>query len=121
VVQSVVAISKNDQRLLGQMAQRQAITNQEDTIYSVKRLVGRKFTDVIVKHDIDCLLYEITGTPNGDCQVVMGGKKYSPQEISAMMLRKLKAAAEDAKMLEGNRAPCLLPKIIERLQSAQIC
>jgi len=94
VVPSVVAISKNGQRLTGQMAQRQAITNPENTIYSVKRLIGHKFKDFTVQDDIKRLPYKIAGAPNGDCQVVMGGKKYSPQEISAMILQKLKADAE---------------------------
>jgi molecular chaperone DnaK len=94
VVPSVVAINKNGQLLIGQMAQRQAILNPENTIFSIKRLIGRKFKDPTVQYDIECLPYKITEAPNGDCWVVMGGKKYSPQEISAMILQKLKTDAE---------------------------
>ncbi len=94
VVPSVVAMSKDGYLLIGQMAQRQAIRNPENTIYSIKRLIGRKFKESIVQDDIKRLPYKITEASNGDCRVVMGGKEYSPQEISAMILQKLKADAE---------------------------
>jgi len=94
LVPSVVAIDKNGEWLVGELAKRQAILNPEDTVFSVKRLIGRKFTDTIVQADMRRLPYKVTEASNGDCSVVMGGKEYSPQEISAMILQKLKADAE---------------------------
>jgi len=94
LIPSVVAISKTGERLVGEIAKRQAIVNPENTIFSIKRLIGRKFKDATVQHDIKRLPYKITEAPNGDCRVVMGGKEYSPQEISAMILQKLKVDAE---------------------------
>jgi len=94
LVPSVVAISKSGERLVGEIAKRQAIVNPENTIFSIKRLIGRKFNDATVQYDIKRLPYKITEAPNGDCRVVMGGKEYSPQEVSAMILQKLKADAE---------------------------
>jgi len=94
LVPSVVAIGKNGERLVGELAKRQAIVNPENTIFSIKRLIGRKFKDHVIQYDIKRLPCKITETPNGDCRVMMGGKKYSPQEISAMILQKLKADAE---------------------------
>ncbi len=90
---SVVAINKNDERLVGQVAQRQRVTNAKNTIYGVKRLIGRKFTDPEVQKDLDIMPYEIV--KNGDgVKVKMGDKEYSPEEVSAMILGKLKADAE---------------------------
>ena len=94
LVPSVVAIGKNGERLVGEPAKRQAVVNPENTVFSVKRLIGRKFKDAIVQADINRLPYKITEASNGDCRVVMGGKEYSPQEISAMILQRLKADAE---------------------------
>jgi len=94
LVPSVVAIDKKGQRLVGRLARRQAVTNSENTIYSVKRLMGRKFGDAETKRTQELVPYEITKAPNGDTQVVMDGKDYSPPEISAMILQKLKADAE---------------------------
>ncbi len=94
LVPSVVAISKSGERLVGEIAKRQAIVNPENTIFSIKRLIGRKFNDATVQYDIKRLPYKITEAPNGDCRVVMGGKEHSPQEVSAMILQKLKADAE---------------------------
>ena len=91
---SVVAISKSGERLVGQVAKRQAITNSENTIFSIKRLMGRKYGDPIVQRDTQLLPYKITEAPNGDARVVMGGKDYSPPEISAMILQKLRQDAE---------------------------
>jgi len=91
---SVVAMSKNGERLVGWLAKRQAITNPDNTIYSIKRLIGRKFTDSVVQGDIKRLPYKITEADNGDCRVVMSEKEYSPAEISAMVLQKLRSDAE---------------------------
>ena len=91
---SVVAISKTGERLVGWLAKRQAVTNPENTVFSIKRLMGRKFKDASVQFDMKRLPYKITEAPNGDCKVVMGGKEYSPPEISAMILQKLKTDAE---------------------------
>jgi molecular chaperone DnaK len=94
LVPSVVAISKNGERLVGEIAKRQSIVNPENTIFSIKRLIGRKLQDPSVQFDLKRLPYKITEAPNGDCRIVMGGKEYSPQELSAMILQKLKADAE---------------------------
>jgi len=94
LVPSMVSIGKGGERLVGELAKRQAIVNPENTISSIKRLIGRKFKNRTVQEDMKRLPYEITAAPNGDCRVVMGGKEYSPQEISAMILQKLKADAE---------------------------
>ena len=94
LVPSVVAVSKAGERLVGEIAKRQAIVNPDNTIFSIKRLIGRKFKDASVQSDIKRLPYKITEAANGDCRVVMGGKEYSPQELSSMILQKLKADAE---------------------------
>jgi len=94
LVPSVVAISKTGERLVGELAKRQAVVNPENTIFSIKRLIGRKFKSDSVQHDMKRLPYKITEAPNGDCRVVMGDREYSPQELSAMILQKLKTDAE---------------------------
>jgi molecular chaperone DnaK len=91
---SVVAITKSGERAVGLLAKRQAIINPENTIYSIKRLMGRKFTDPTVQDDMKRLPYKIVPASNGDAHVIMGGKEYSPPEITAMILQKLKADAE---------------------------
>ncbi len=91
---SVVAVSKSGERLVGTVAKRQAVTNPDNTIFSIKRMMGRKYGDPVVKRDIELLPYKITEAPNGDARVVMGGKEHSPPEISAFILQKLKADAE---------------------------
>jgi len=90
---SVVAINKSGERLVGQVAQRQRVTNAKNTIYGVKRLIGRKFTDHEVQKDIDIMPYEIVKA-NGGVKVTLGDKDYSPEEVSAMILSKIKADAE---------------------------
>jgi len=92
---SVVAITDKGERLVGQIAKRQAITNPENTIFSIKRLMGRKFQTPEVDHAKKRLPYKIVAAPNSDAHVEIFGKKYSPPEISAMILQKLKQAAED--------------------------
>ena len=94
LVPSVVAISKQGERLVGQLARRQAVMNPENTIFSVKRFMGRKFNDPEVQKAMESVPYKVSAAPNGDVQVHMGGKTYSPPEISAMILQKLKAVAE---------------------------
>src|SRR5918911_1499572 len=91
---SVVAITKSGERLVGQVAKRQAVTNPENTIFSIKRLMGRKYDDPEVQRTMKSVPYKITRASNGDVRVVMGGREYSPPEISAMILQKLKADAE---------------------------
>jgi len=90
---SVVAINKNGERLVGQVAQRQRVTNAKNTIYGVKRLIGRKFGDKEVQKDLDIMPYEIVKKGDG-VAIKMGDKDYSPEEVSAMILSKLKADAE---------------------------
>jgi molecular chaperone DnaK len=92
---SVVAITEKGERLVGQIAKRQAITNPENTIFSIKRLMGRKFSSAQVEHARERLPYKIVQAANGDAHVDIRGKQYSPPEISAMILQKLKQAAED--------------------------
>jgi len=91
---SVVAMDKKGERLVGLLAKRQAVTNPENTIFSIKRLIGRKFKESEVQNDIKRLPYKMVEAKNGDAWVVMGGKEYSPAEISAMILQKLKIDAE---------------------------
>jgi len=91
---SVVAVSKTNERHVGQVAKRQAVTNPDNTIFSIKRLMGRKYDDPEVEKDRKLLPYKIVKAANGDAHVEMGGKTYSPPEISAMLLQKLKTDAE---------------------------
>ena len=100
VTPSVAAVNiKNDERYMGQAAKRQAVTNPENTIFSIKRLIGRKYDDPEVQRDIEVLPFKIVNASNGDAHVLMGGRTYSPAEVSAMTLQKLKQDAE-AKMGE---------------------
>jgi molecular chaperone DnaK len=91
---SVVAISKTGERLVGQVARRQAITNADNTVFSIKRLMGRKYDEPSVEYDRALLPYKIVKASNNDARVTMGDKEYSPPEISAMILQKLKTDAE---------------------------
>lgn len=91
---SVVAVNKNGERLAGQVAKRQGVTNPENTIFSIKRLMGRKFKESSVDYDKSILPYKIIERPNGDAGVQMGDDSYSASEVSAMILQKLKADAE---------------------------
>src|SRR3954454_21086630 len=101
ITPSVVAIDpKTGQRLVGTLARRQAVTNPENTVFSVKRFMGRKFNDPIVQEAISRVPYRVTEAANGDVRVVIGGKPYSPPEISAMILQKLR---EDAEAKLGER------------------
>lgn len=91
---SMVAISKTGERLVGLLAKRQGVTNPENTLFSVKRLIGRHFNDEEVQRDLKTLPYKIVQAGEGT-KIVMGGKEYTPQEVSAMILQKLKADAEE--------------------------
>jgi molecular chaperone DnaK len=90
---SVVAFSKTGERLVGQVAKRQAVTNPENTIYSIKRFMGRRFDEVT--EEMRMVPYEVTRASNGDVRIKAGGSEYAPPQISAMVLQKLKQAAED--------------------------
>ena len=92
---SVVAITEKGERLVGQIAKRQSVTNPENTVFSIKRLMGRKYNSLEVEHSKKKLPYKIVEAPNGDAHVEIRGKRHSPPEISAMILQKLKQAAED--------------------------
>ncbi|MBV9691799.1 MAG: molecular chaperone DnaK [Ktedonobacteraceae bacterium] len=91
---SVVAITKGGERLVGQVAKRQAVTNPENTIFSIKRLMGRKYDDPEVQRTMQSVPYKIKRATNGDVRVTLAGRDYSPPEISAMILQKLRADAE---------------------------
>ena len=91
---SVVAVNKNHERLVGRVARNQAIVNPDNTIFSIKRFMGRKFDDPEVQRSISRVPYKVAKAPNGDVRVVLDGKEYSPPEVSAMILAKLKADAE---------------------------
>jgi molecular chaperone DnaK len=90
---SVVAFTKDGNRLVGQVAKRQAVTNPENTVYSIKRFMGRRYNEVT--EEIKQVPYKVQGSGNGDVRVNAGGKDYSPPEISAMVLQKMKQSAED--------------------------
>ncbi|NDJ55143.1 MAG: Hsp70 family protein, partial [Chloroflexi bacterium] len=94
LIPSVVAVDKNDQLLVGQVARRQAVVNPQNTLFSIKRFMGRKFDSPEVQSALSRIPYNITKAANGDVRVEMGGKEYSPQQISAMVLQKIKADAE---------------------------
>ncbi len=92
---SVVAVTDKGERLIGQIAKRQAITNPENTIYSIKRLMGRKYNSRQVQEAIKRLPYKVVEASNGDAHVEIRGKRYSPAEVSAMILQKMRQTAED--------------------------
>ena len=94
LIPSVVAVNKNGERLVGRVARNQAIINPENTIFSIKRFMGRRYDDLEVQRALSHIPYRISKAPNGDMQVDMGGKQYSAQEISAMILSKIKRDAE---------------------------
>ncbi|HKZ55610.1 MAG TPA: molecular chaperone DnaK [Anaerolineales bacterium] len=95
LVPSVVSVNpKTNERMVGQVARRQAIINPENTIFSIKRFMGRKFEDAHVQRAVELVPYKVAAAPNGDVRVYMGGKEYAPPEISAMILGKLKTDAE---------------------------
>jgi molecular chaperone DnaK len=112
---SVVAINKNGERLVGALARRQQVTNPKNTIYEVKRLIGRNFNDKEVQRDLKLMGYEIVKSGNG-VKVKMGDKEYSPEEISAMILSKLKADAESFLGEKVNEAVITVPAYFDDSQ-----
>jgi molecular chaperone DnaK len=110
LIPSVVAINpKNNERMVGQVARRQAIVNPENTIFSIKRFMGRKFSDPQVSAGLKKVPYEVSQASNGDVRVHMGGKEFAPPEISAMILAKIKADAEAYTGEPVNRAVITVP------------
>ena len=91
---SMVAFTEGDERLIGQSAKRQAVTNPENTFYAIKRLIGRPFDDPVTAKDADMVSYNIVRADNGDAWVEGRGEKYSPSQISAFILQKMKETAE---------------------------
>ena len=91
---SMVAFTESKEKLVGQSAKRQAVTNAENTLFAIKRLIGRNFTDEIVKRDSGLVPYKIIKGDNGDAWVESRGEKYSPSQISAFVLQKMKETAE---------------------------
>ena len=92
---SIVAFGKDDEVLVGQSAKRQAVTNPENTLFAIKRLIGRRFNDKVVQRDVEMVPYRIVKADNGDAWIMGGGKKMAPPEISARVLMKMKKTAED--------------------------
>jgi molecular chaperone DnaK len=91
---SVVAVNKNHERLVGRVARNQSIVNAENTVFSIKRFMGRKYEDAEVQRTLGRVPYKVSKAPNGDVRVILDGKEYSPPEVSAMILAKMKADAE---------------------------
>ena len=91
---SMVAFTDNEERLVGQPAKRQAVTNPENTLFAIKRMIGRRYDDPMTQKDMELVSYKIVGSENGDAWVEAGGKKYSPSQVSAFVLQKMKETAE---------------------------
>ena len=106
---SMVAFTESKEKLVGQSAKRQAVTNPEKTLYAIKRLIGRRFDDDVVKKDMDMVPYEIIKADNGDAWVKVGDKKLAPPQISAEVLKKLKKTAEDYLGHEVSEAVITVP------------
>src|SRR6202171_5336188 len=104
---SVVAFTKSGERLVGQVAKRQSITNPENTVFSIKRFMGRRYDEV--EQELKLVPYKVVKAPNGDVRIDIRGKQYSPPEISALILRKLKEAAEAHLGEEGPQAVITVP------------
>src|SRR5215210_7598359 len=107
ITPSVVGFAKNGERLVGQVAKRQAVTNPENTVFSIKRFMGRKFNEV--NEEMKMVPYRVVQASNGDVRIDVSGKQYSPPEISAMVLQKLKQAAEDYLGEKVDRAVITVP------------
>ena len=104
---SVVAITKTGERLVGQVAKRQAVTNPKNTVYSIKRFMGRKYSEVV--EEIKNVPYDVKKGPNDEVLIVLGGKEYTPPEISAMILQKMKQTAEDYLGVKVSEAVITVP------------
>src|SRR3954454_9057979 len=113
---SVVAVTSNGERLVGRFARRQAVTNPENTVASIKRFMGRKFNGPSVQRDAKLVSYKMQAAPNGDVQVKMGDRWYSPQEVSALMLRKLEGEAEAYLRETVDRAVTTVPAYFDNAQ-----
>ena len=113
---SVVGFAGSGERLVGQVARRQAVTNAENTVYAVKRLMGRKFDDTDVQRQVVTCPYEVVGAPNGDAHVMVRGRTYSPPEISSMVLGKMKQTAEDWLAEEVTEAVVTVPAYFDDAQ-----
>jgi molecular chaperone DnaK len=113
---SIVAFTEKGERLVGHIAKRQAITNTQNTVFAVKRLIGRKFNSPEVQRAKDSSPYEITEAPNGDARVRIQGRDYSPPEISAIILQRLKSAAEDFLGEEVSEAIITVPAYFDDFQ-----
>ena len=113
---SVVAFTEKGERLIGQIAKRQAITNSANTIYAVKRLMGRKYNSPEIQRARDVCAYQITEASNGDCRVRVRGRDYSPPEISAILLQRLKLAAEEYIGDEVTEAIITVPAYFDDIQ-----
>jgi len=116
ITPSVVAVTSSGERLVGRFARRQAVTNPENTIFSIKRFVGRKFNDPAVERDKKLVPYKLQAAPNGDVQVKMGDRWYSPEEVSAMILQKLKADAEAYLGEKVDKAVITVPAYFDNAQ-----
>ena len=106
---SVVAFTEGEEKLVGQPAKRQAVTNPENTIFAVKRLIGRNFEDPTVKKDIETSPFKIINSESGDAWIESQGKKYSPSQISAFVLQKMKETAEKYLGQEVTKAVITVP------------
>src|SRR3954467_324970 len=113
---SVVAVTPNGERLVGRFARRQAVTNPENTIFSIKRFMGRKFNDPSVQRDKELVPYQLRAAKNGDVEVKMGDRWFSPQEISAMILQKLKTDAEAYLGEKVDKAVVTVPAYFDNAQ-----
>ncbi len=114
---SVVAVNtKTNERIVGQAARRQAVTNPENTVYSIKRFMGRKYNDPVVQQAVKRLPYKVTQAANGDIRVILAGKEYSPPEVSAMILQKIKADAEAYLGESINQAVITVPAYFDDAQ-----
>ncbi len=106
---SMVAFTENGERLVGQSAKRQAVTNPENTLFAIKRLVGRKFKDDVIQKDMKSVPYGIVEADNGDAWVEVDGNKMAPPQISAEILKKMKKTAEDYLGTKVDRAVVTVP------------
>jgi len=117
---SVVAFTDDGEKLVGQPAKRQAVTNPENTIFAVKRLIGRNFEDETVKKDIAAAPFKIVNSEKGDAWIEAKGEKYSPSQISAFILQKMKETAEKYLGQEVTKAVITVPAYFNDAQRQQL-